>query len=208
MNRTFIAFLILLSFGYHTFAQSSQPTQTQKVAQYLETYFAELRTNPSNMSPLFAGEFVSLPEELAERLRMTFPRHRFTLGQAYLSHWGRGDVPAKILVVTDASTGEVVAHQGELFYFEACSETFYQFLTYYPAASREDARNKVKVLSSLMAASAKEGSVGEVKLKGNTITSDLLLWGKPWRILKVRVGRDNKFSRITMVNAIMKNVVN
>jgi hypothetical protein len=101
-----------------------------------------------------------------------------------------------------------VSLQGELFYFEGTSESFYRFLMNYPAASREEALDKVQVLSSLMVASAREGSAGEITLKGDTITSELRLWGRPWRVLKVRVGHGNKFHRIVMINPVMKKVVN
>lgn len=208
MKRIAFSILLLLILRQTTFSQTAQTPDDAQIAHYLKDYFSELDAQPSSLHPQFFDEFVPLPEELVEHLRATFARHRFTVAKVYLSHWGPGDVRTHILLVTEAISGEVVAHQGELFFFEGASESFYQFLTNYPATSRQDAISKVKLLSALMVASAKAGSVGKVKLNGNTITSELHLWGKPWRILKVQVGHENKFGRITMINAIMKNVVN
>jgi hypothetical protein len=58
-----------------------------------------------------------------------------------------------------------------------------------------------------MFAGAAKGTVEKVKLEGRTISSELLWWGEPWRILKVEVSEDMKFSRITLINAHMGNVV-
>jgi len=169
---------------------------------------ADFGAHSGGAHPLFKGEFIPLPIELDTRLRAAFPRHRFTIARIYFWPWTPGDGSTNILLVTDAALGEVLAHQGELFYFEGASESFYQFLTLYPATSRKDALHKVKLFSSLMVASAREGGLGDVKLKGRTITAELRLADKPWRILKVQVDYENEFNRISMINAIMKNVVN
>jgi hypothetical protein len=208
MRRASVSLLLLIIFGQVAAAQDKQATDREKIASYLRNYLAEYNNRPHSLHNRFSGEFVPMPEEPEKSLLKTFPRHRFTIAKTYFSHWGPDDGSANIILITDAVSGEVVAHQWALNFSDRASESFYQFLGGYPPASRQDALDKVKVLSSLMFAGLVRGSVGKVRFKGNTITSELLWWGEPWRILKVGVGKDMKFSRITIINSRMGNVVN
>jgi hypothetical protein len=206
MKRAIIS-LLLLVLAQVTSGQTAQTPEQNQIANYLRTYLAEFNNRPSSLNNQFSGELVPMPQELSNLLKVTFPRHHFYIAKTYFSHWGPNDNMANILLVTEAASGKVVAHQWELF-FSGASESFYRFLGNYPATSHEDALNKVKVLSLLMVASANNGSVGKINLKGSTITSELLLGNEPWRVLKVHVGKNMKFSRITMINSRMNKIIN
>lgn len=208
MRRAGFSLLILIILGQVAAARDKQATDREKIASYLRNCLAEYNNRPHSLHNRFSGEFVPAHEELEKSLRTTFPRHRFTIAKTYFSHWGPDDGSANILLVADAVSGEVVAHQWALNFSDRASESFYQLLGSYPPTSRQDALDKVKVLSSLMFAGAAKGSVGKVKFKGRAITSELLWWGEPWRIMKVDVRKDMKFSRITMINARRGDVIN
>lgn len=209
MKRASVSlFLGLIILGQVTAAQNTQATDREKIPSYLRNYLTEYNNRPHSLRNRFSSEFVPMPEELEKSLRTTFPRHRFTVAKTYFSHWKQDDGSANIIVVTDAVSGEVVAHQWALNFSDRASESFYEFLSSYPPASRQEALDEVKVLSSVMFAGLVRGTVGKVKFEGNTITSELLWWGEPCRILKVDVGKDMKFGRIIMVNSRMGNVVN
>jgi hypothetical protein len=208
MKRAGFSLLLLLILGQVVPAQTLQLAGRERIVSYLQSYLAEFNQRPFSLQNEFNGEFVPLSEELVRSLQVNFPKHRFTIARTYYSHYARNEYSANILIITDSSSGEVVGHQWDIG-FSGASESFYQFLSAYPAASREDALNKVKALSSLIVATGKKNDrVGKVELEGQKITVEFLSWERPWRNLKVDIGQDMRFSRITMINPILKEVVN
>jgi hypothetical protein len=108
------------------------------------------------------------------------------------------DGKANILIVTDAVSGEIVGHKWAV-WFSSGTESFNQLLEAYQAESAEDALEKVRVLSKLIV-SLNDWEIGKVYIKGRTITAELGKSEEPWRILKVKTDKRNRFGRMAFIN--------
>src|SRR5215212_4913159 len=111
MKRVLLSVVVLLALGQIAYGQNTQATEGDKIAGYLQGYLAKFNDRPSSLHNQFSGQFVPIPDELGNSLKATFPRHHFYIAKTYFSHWGPNDRSANILLVTEAASGEVVAHQ-------------------------------------------------------------------------------------------------
>ena len=167
-------------------AQNVQSILKEKVATYLTRYLAEFNNREHSLHNQFYGELIPIQDALKAKLTETFSKHDFVIARTMYTHWVPNDGSANILLIVDKEKGEVVAHQWAM-WFSGASETFYQVLDRYPAKSKEDALNKIKVFSELIVFSTPNGNVGTSKLSKNKIELELKRGNDVWRVLQVPI---------------------
>ncbi len=196
----FLAFCVITSYSIH--AQTTQNPKEDKIVRFVKDLIVKLN-NKKSLTYSFTGEFRTLPEDLEKSLTTNFPKHRVKV--AALEYFHYSSMPTSIIVVTDAESGEVLSYCGDIFVF-GCdeSEPFYDLLSAYEARSKKDALEKVRVLSKLIV--YPDWRVRRVYMKGKTIYSEFDTGLKdPWRILKVSLDKQKRFSRFVIVNPREKN---
>ncbi|SRR6266404_1574947 len=180
-------------------AFSQQKQSEENVGVYLQSYLKVNSERPSSLCNRFA-EFIPLPSGLQSSLLSAFPKHRFFVAKTLFTHWVPDDGKANILVVTDATSGEVIGHKWAI-WFSNGTEPFNHILQEYQAQSPEDAMEKVRVLSKLIV-SLSDQETGKIQIKRRTITAELGVSERPWRILKVKIDKRNRFGRMAFINPI------
>jgi hypothetical protein len=163
----------------------------------LHSYLKRNGEKPSSLHNRFT-EFIPIRSDLQSSLLLTFPQHRFFVAKTLYTHWMPDDGDANILIVTDAVSGEVVGHKWAI-WFSGGTESFNHILETYQAQTPEDALEKVKVLSELIV-SLNNWKIGKVYFKGRTITAELGGSEEPWRILKVKTDKRNRYGRMAFIN--------
>ena len=177
--------------------QSVPDSAQDKVARFVEDFVVKMNKEKS-LAYKFKGEFRTLPEDLEKSLLENFPNHRFRVAVLWYSHYS--EMPTSLLVVTDTNNGEVLSYCGDIFVF-GCDDSapFSYLLSSYRAVSKKDALEKVTVLSKLIV--YPDWRIRRVYIKGKTIYSEFETGLKdPWRILKVSLDKQNRFSRFVIVN--------
>jgi len=178
------------------------PKEPEKVKNYLDSYLASISERPGSLRNHFVG-FLTIDDVMQTELQKYFPKQHFYVAKTLYTHWIKDDGSANILVVTNAETGEVVGHRWAI-WFSGGSESFDHILETYEAASRDDAVKTVGLLSKLLV-SLNDWPLGNVKLDGKTITAELGGTTDPWRLLKVKIDKKNKFGPMVFINPKDKN---
>ena len=197
LRITTLAFLATLFFVGSENVLCQEISESQKVENYLNSYLKSFNNRPSSLRNRFV-EFLEINEALKTQLQTHFPNHHFYVAKTLYSHWITDDGKANILVVTDSKTGEVVGCRWAIWFSDG-SESFNHILENYTASSREDAIEKVSVLSTLLV-SLNNWEIGNVKFKGKAIVAELGGAQDPWRLLEVKVNEKNKFGSMSFIN--------
>lgn len=142
-------------------------------------------------------KFPVMPKKLNEALLFAFPKHRFTHIKLEASLRSIVSIPADFILVSDANSGEIVGFISST--YRVASESFKNLLTAYQAKDKEDALNKVLILSELIAY-PDDDRVGRVFFKGSKIHAEVIGTFEPYLTLKVNVDSNLRFGWAKFIN--------
>ena len=199
IRRLLSLILLLLLLGILVVANDLQTGVNEKIATYLTRYLAEFNNREHSLHNKFYGEFIPIDNSLQSKLTETFSNHKFVMAKTRFTHWFPDDRAANILLIIDKNNGEVIGHQWAM-WFSTASESFHQFLLGYPSKSKDDALNKIKVLSTLIVSSTANGNVGQITSSKGKIQAELKWGNDVWRLFRVPIDDKLNFGRLELIN--------
>lgn len=188
MKKLFLILLILLTLRLcapEVMAQDNP--QQRKILEFLE------REHILQKYDARLDKFPVMPKKLSEALLYAFPKHRFTHVELDAGLRSIVSIPADFILVSNADSGEIVGFISST--YRVASESFKNLLTVYQAKDKEDALNRVLILSELIAAYPWDDRVGRVFFKGSEIHAEVISTFEPYLILKVHVDSNLRFGR-------------
>jgi hypothetical protein len=186
---------VIFIFSNFTYSQKKYSPEQERVRDYLQKYFERKHKDVANLHEEFA-DFLPLDETLEKDLKKSFPMYHFFIVRTFFSHWVSRDNETKILVVTNAETGEPIAYRWALWY-AGYSGSFSHILEPVQFEDKNDAKAKIKLFSELIVSLERGGGkISDLKIEGGSISVDL---DNNWRIMKVGFSRHH-FKEITFIN--------
>lgn len=172
-----------------------EDTRFRKISEFLKTNW-EVRTETNELQ--FTGDYVALPEQLQNDLLSSFPKHRFSMAEM-LSCGHLPCSPHKLIVITDAQSGEVVGFVRQLTWGHA-SKSFKYIFNAYQAKDRKEIEGKLGALVKLIALTHRAGNVGKSRIQKDTISVELL-WGEGvWRIIEAKFDGRLRIKRVSLID--------
>ena len=196
--------IVLITSPRSCFGQDTESLQPQKVSSQILAFLETMKPNV-----VFRGKVIALPEALSESLKLSLYLHRFTIVSVDRS-LGIGYMENKLIIVTDAKSGEVVSSLWE--WASESTGSFKEILSRYPEANWWEAVARLNLFANLILYPVKnyesfiESRVGSLRYdrKEKAFTVELIKTYTPYLLLRVEaeeVDDHYKFGRISFIDA-------
>jgi len=196
--------IVLITSPRSCFGQDTESLQPQKLSPQILAFLEKMKPNV-----VFRGKVIALPEALSESLKLSLYLHRFTIVSVDRS-LGIGYMENKLIIVTDAKSGEVVSSLWE--WASESTGSFKEILSRYPEANWWEAVARLNLFANLILYPVKnyesfiESRVGSIRYdrKEKAFTVELIKIYTPYLLLRVEaeeVDDHYKFGRISFIDA-------
>jgi len=197
--------IVLITSPRSCFGQDTESLQPLKLSPQILAFLEKMKPNV-----VFRGKVLALPEGLSESLKLSLYLHRFTIVSVDRS-LGIGYMENKLIIVTDAKSGEVVSSLWE-WASESTTGSFKEILSRYPEANWWEAVARLNLFANLILYPVKnyesfiESRVGSLRYdrKEKAFTVELIKIYTPYLLLRVEaeeVDDHYKFGRISFIDA-------